>query len=104
MKLQRMILPALTLMALIAGRSAHAGSTFVYTSFDPPVGVDSSVGDSYSSGIANNGVIIGTYIAADATYHGYELQNGVYTYFDAPNAGTGNYNGTISYSVVLPHF
>jgi hypothetical protein len=89
----------LAVTCVTAGSSLAGTLTFSFSSFDPPQALQGPGGSSQACGISNTGVIIGFYVDAGHTTHGYELKNGVYTTLDAPGAGTGNYNGTDGESV-----
>jgi hypothetical protein len=90
---------AIAIASLWASHARAGGLTFTYSSFDAPAGDPSPPGVSIANGISNTGAIIGEYFTADSTFHGYELNNGVYTYFDAPGAGTGNSSGTYAWGI-----
>ena len=95
----RRLTPVVMAMVSFAAAQAWAGPTFIVQSFDAPAGDQSDVGVSAAGGISNSGVIIGTYYTSDSTAHGYILDHGTYTYFDAPGAGMGNFNGTTGVSI-----
>jgi probable HAF family extracellular repeat protein len=70
---------ALGLLVGLAG-DANAQPTYSFTTFDVP----GSTGTTQAFGINDSGQIVGYYQADDSTSHGFLLDNGSYTTFDAP--------------------